>query len=91
VFCVDLVEQKVSCDEVAKNILKFLNVVTRRLPVGLHLSIHKKENMKLQLFFVFPFPNSFSPLAMSFSLFSNLMPRFVVETWERVFKPKSIN
>jgi len=60
----------VNCDEAAKNILKFHDVLARRLPVALHLSIHKKEPMKLQFFFFFP--NSFFPLPMSFlSLFQS--------------------
>lgn len=84
----DIEEQKVSCDEMAKNILKFQHVVARRLPVALHLSIHKKETMKLQFFF---FPNSLPSLSMSFSLFSNLTQHFYVETREREFKPKLIN
>jgi len=39
----------------------------------------------------FFFPNSFSPVAIPFSLFSNLMPHFDVETWERAFKRQLIN
>jgi hypothetical protein len=46
----------VNCDEVAENILKFQDVSARRLPVALHLSIHKKVTMKLQFLF---FPDSF--------------------------------
>jgi len=38
----DLVEQMVDCDGVATNIFKFQDVLARRLPVAVHLSIHKK-------------------------------------------------
>jgi len=62
--CADLVEQMVTCDEVAKNILKFQDVLARRLPVALHLSIHKKETMKLH----FPSPRILSPLFLFLSL-----------------------
>jgi hypothetical protein len=87
VLCADLVTQKVSCDEMAKNMLEFQDVVTRRLPVTAHLSIHMKETMKLQFFL----PEFFPTFATSFSLFSNLMTYFDVETWERTSKPKLIN
>jgi TorA maturation chaperone TorD len=61
----------VTCDEVVENILKFQDVLARmrRLPVALHLSIHKKETMKLQFFFL---PEFFLPCCYAFlSLFQS--------------------
>jgi hypothetical protein len=79
----------VTCDEVAKNTLKFQAGCLGTQTTCCTAPVNSQErNYEITIFFS---PNSFSPLAIPFSLFSNLMPHFDVETWERVFKPQLIN